>query len=227
MTVCDPTLDLERDLLESGADVVIGCDEVGRGAIAGPVTVAAAAIGPSLVGWPAGLRDSKMLSDTKRHALFEPVGQWVRAWSVASLDAERVDADGIVACLRDAAVTAVARVLRGMPELADGTKVAVILDGTSDWLSAGLKEIIDPGLEVTVQVRAKADRDCAIVSAASVLAKVERDDHMLRMAEAFPGYGWERNRGYGSRAHYEAIAQLGATPLHRRSWLHASTDRVE
>lgn len=227
MTVCDPTLEIERELFGAGCDAVIGCDEVGRGAIAGPVTVAAAAIIPYVGAWPAGLRDSKMLSDSRRHALFEPVGRWVRAWSAASIDAERIDAEGIVACLRAAAVTSVGRVLRGMPELGNGARVAVILDGTSDWLSSGLQEVIDPGLEVTVRVRAKADRDCAVVAAASVLAKVERDDHMLRMAQAFPGYGWERNRGYGSPAHYEAIARLGATQLHRRSWLHASADRVK
>ncbi|GAA3942634.1 ribonuclease HII [Pseudoclavibacter caeni] len=213
MTVADPTLDLERELLDAGADVVVGCDEVGRGALAGPVAVGAAAVTARTGVWPAGLRDSKMLTDRRRHALVAPLRAWAVGWRVAAVDSARIDAEGIVACLRAAAVDAVTGVLAG---LSRDARVAVILDGTADWLSEGLAGERD----VMVRVRAKADRDCASVAAASVLAKVWRDDLMVELAVAHPGYGWEHNRGYGSAQHRAAITRLGPSPLHRRTWLH-------
>lgn len=215
MAVSDPTFEIERGLFARGAEVVIGCDEVGRGAIAGPVVVGAVVVDATCAAFPDGLRDSKMLSDKRRHALVEPTRAWSTSWAVAAVDNRAIDERGIVACLREAAVEAIVKAMTSIVS----RRVAVILDGTTDWLSVGLSSRLD----AYVHLQAKADRDSAAVAAASVLAKVHRDDYMAQISGDYPGYGWEQNRGYGSRAHYDAIDQLGASSLHRLTWLRQGT----
>lgn len=213
MTRVDPTLDLERELLAS-APVVIGVDEVGRGALAGPLAVGACAIGPAqLAGFPEGLRDSKQLTPRMRARLAPESAAWAAASAVGWASPAEIDEHGIGACLGAAAVRALAELWRaGVPVDA----ATIVLDGAHDWLAPALSS------PLTVLVRPKADRDCAVVAAAAVIAKEERDARMLALAAAHPewaAYGWESNKGYGSAAHREALREHGPTELHRRTWL--------
>lgn len=214
MTVADPSLRFEAELFSLGATAVLGCDEVGRGALAGPVFVGACAVLPGVQRFPAGLRDSKMLSERCREALIPELRSWSAAWAVGERRPDQIDRDGIVQCLSQSAVDAVRAVLLALPASAVA-RVAVVLDGSQDWLSPVLQDA-----RVRVFHRPKADRDCASVSAASVLAKVSRDHLMVRGAQTWPGYAWERNKGYGAAAHRQALAAHGPTPWHRKTWLH-------
>jgi ribonuclease HII len=205
----DPTLDVERDLFANGARCVIGIDEVGRGAIAGPVVVGAAMIRVAEP-FPEGLRDSKILTAKRREALVEPVRDWVVAVATGEATAGEIDEFGIVPALSRAAERAIARLQIAGHDLSGGT---ILLDGTHNWLKGALVPAID------VMVRAKADRDCAVVAAASVEAKVYRDSLMVSAAGVVDLYGWASNKGYGSSGHFDAIAAHGITALHRASWI--------
>ncbi|MGO2111352.1 MAG: ribonuclease HII [Pseudoclavibacter sp.] len=208
-----PTLELERHLI-GRAPVVIGIDEVGRGAIAGPVAVGASAVGQSAIelGFPEGLRDSKLLTAKRRLAVEPRARSWTLASGVGYCTAAEIDEFGIVACLAAAAKRALAVLHAAAVPVADA---AVILDGSHDWLSPALEHPLN------ITVRPKADRDCAVVSAASVVAKVERDGLMRAAHESgdYADYAWNSNAGYGSAAHYAAIREHGASDLHRRTWL--------
>lgn len=207
-----PTLDLEYEFLRSGAALVAGIDEVGRGALAGPVSVGVALIDATVGPIPAGLADSKLISEKKREALVSPLREWVVAYAIGHAEPHEIDDVGIIAALRRAAIRALAQ-LPATPDIA-------ILDGSHDWLtrSDDLFAAGDDVVTPAVHMRVKADRDCAVVAAASVLAKVERDARMVELDAQFPGFGVAGNKGYGSDAHRAAIASLGATDMHRRSW---------
>lgn len=211
MTVADPTMRLERSLHREGVAWVIGCDEVGRGAIAGPVAVGLSMVDGGVRRHPSGLRDSKMLSEPKRETLAPLARDWSVYSAVGLASAEEVDRLGIMACLGLAGT-------RALEQLYDaGAPVAsavVILDGSHDWLSAHGSGV------PRVRTQVKADRDCASVAAASVIAKVHRDRIMIEADEEIPGYGWKGNKGYASTEHYAAINELGPSDLHRRTWLH-------
>jgi ribonuclease HII len=211
MAVVDPTLDLERELHAAGATWVIGCDEVGRGAIAGPVAVGLGAVHLERGEMPVGLRDSKLLSEKRREALYPTATSWVQAHAVGLADAREVDEIGIVAALGLAG----RRALTALHEAGVGIMSSVVLlDGNHDYLSPALTT------PPRITTRVKADRDCASVAAASVIAKVHRDRMMIAADDEHPGYGWAGNKGYGSTAHYAALTELGPSPLHRLSWLH-------
>jgi len=207
--VKDPTLDVELGCFSTGAALVIGIDEVGRGAIAGPVAVGVHAVLAGTVEFPEGLRDSKLLSEKKREALAPVVGEW-GSGAVGFATAEEIDARGITAMLGEAARRALLELhLAGVPV----DRAVILLDGSHDWLSPALRRPLD------VRTRVGADRACASVSAASIRAKVARDE-LMRAADAeHPGYAWASNKGYGAKAHYEGIATLGLTALHRRTWI--------
>lgn len=211
MPVADPTLDFERELHSSGAHWVVGCDEVGRGAIAGPVAVGVSAVLALCDEHPAGLRDSKMLTEKRREALYPLAQAWSHASAVGLAEAEEVDRLGIVQALGLAGRRALVHLHDAGVRILDSV---VLLDGSHDWLT--------PALQVAPKVvtRIKADRDCASVAAASVIAKVHRDRMMIAYDEAFPGYGWAGNKGYGSAAHFTALGELGPSPQHRLTWLH-------
>jgi ribonuclease HII len=212
-----PGLSAERALLASGAAVVIGCDEVGRGAIAGPVGVGVAVLDPDRTRIPNGLRDSKLLPEPDRVALAHKVRAWAAASAVGLAGNDEIDGEGISRCLGMAG----ARAIGGLVALGVGMSGAVVLlDGNWDWLTPGL---LAAGLPVLPQVvtRIKADRDCASVSAASVVAKVHRDSLMIDRHDTHPVYGWRSNKGYASRSHYAAIDEHGPCDWHRRTWLHA------
>lgn len=210
MTVVEPRLTLERRLLKEHP-IVIACDEVGRGALAGPVAVGAAVIDPerSRKRVPAGLRDSKLVPEPRRPEVAARAASWVAASAVGWASSAEIDEVGIMRALGLAAIRALAdlRVHGVAPESA-----IVILDGNYDYITpAG-------AVGLRVQPVIKADRDCASAAAASVIAKVSRDTLMTGLHEELPAYQWARNKGYASPEHREAIRSHGMSDHHRRSW---------
>ena len=199
----EPTLDVEREFFAAGARIVAGVDEVGRGAIAGPVTIGVVAIDATVGEIPAGLRDSKLMTPKRREAMVPIAKEWGLAWATGSATAQEVDKIGIMSALGLAASRALQK-LGVTPDV-------LILDGNSSFL---VEE--DNGPRVVTRV--KADQDCACVSAASVIAKVERDAFMTELHQQFPQYGWDGNKGYGAKVHTDAIKSHGLTDLHRKSW---------
>ena len=210
MVVADPSFEVETQLHDDGARFVIGCDEVGRGALAGPVAVGLCVVDRNSGAHPVGLRDSKLLSEKKREELAPLAAAWALHSAVGLASSAEVDEFGIIAALGIAG----RRALISLHESGALVRESVILlDGAHDWLSPALAK------PLTVLTRVKADRDCSSVAAASVVAKVHRDRLMIDADSVHPGYGWSGNKGYGSAAHLAAIAELGATDFHRRSWL--------
>ncbi len=206
----EPTLTLERRLLKEHA-LVIACDEVGRGALAGPVAVGAAVVDParSRKRVPQGLRDSKLVPEARRGDVAARAAAFVQASAVGWASSEEIDEVGIIRALGLAAVRAIAdlRAHGVVPEDA-----VVILDGNHDYITpAG-----ERGLRVRPVI--KADRDCASAAAASVIAKVARDTVMAGLHDDLPVYGWARNKGYASLDHREAISAHGMSVHHRHSW---------
>ncbi len=210
MTVAVPRLTVERRLLREHA-LVIACDEVGRGALAGPVAVGAAVIDAARARRriPEGLRDSKLVAEHHRHAVAERAAGWVWASSVGWATAGEIDRVGIIRALGLAALRAIAE-LRAQGIVPE--EAIVILDGNHDYITPAGRG----GLRV--QPIVKADRDCASAAAASVLAKVARDDLMTRLHDEHPVYRWERNKGYASAEHRDAIRSHGLSAHHRASW---------
>jgi len=182
--------------------IYIGSDEVGWGAVAGPLYVVGVAM-PKV--WALqGLRDSKKLSRTAREALFEPLVEQVRGnWALAIRTAEQIDRLGAQHCLIDAHTA----VLQQLLARTTGA-YTMIVDGSLRL----------PELPQAASIP-KADDHFPIVSAASVIAKVLRDDLMRELAATYPWYGFETNAGYGSTHHLEALKKYGLCPIHRRSYL--------
>jgi ribonuclease HII len=210
MTSTVPTLRHERILLREGARLVIGMDEVGRGAIAGPVAVGLSIVDVDTRTAPEGLKDSKLLPEPKREELHPKVARWSRYAAVGMASNERIEQIGIIAALGLAARRAIDAIREQGVDLSGAV---VLLDGSHDWLSPA----ISGAIPVTMKV--KADRTCAAVAAASVLAKVQRDRLMIDNDAVHPGYVWTSNKGYASAEHYAGIERVGASPLHRWSWL--------
>lgn len=212
-----PSLRVEREFFEGGAGVVLACDEVGRGALAGPVSVGLVVIDAGVRRMPAGLRDSKLLAEPKREAMAPRAASWVRASAVGEASAAEIDELGIMACLGLAGARAFAALLAAEEAAGTASELAdapLLLDGNYDWLSPAIE------YRARVTTRIKADRDCASVAAASVIAKVHRDGGMRRAHDELPLYGWNENKGYSSPAHFAAIGEHGPSPLHRHTWLH-------
>ncbi|MDD7929783.1 ribonuclease HII [Microbacterium thalli] len=210
MTVVAPRLTVERRLLREHA-FVIALDEVGRGALAGPVAVGAAVLDARCARRriPDGLRDSKLVTELRRPALAERAAGWVVDSAVGWATPAEIDERGIIRALGLAAVRALAG-LTGVDPMA--SDAVVILDGNHDYVSP----VAGPGL--TIQTIVKADRDCASAAAASVIAKVARDAHMTALHDETPVYEWARNKGYASAVHREAIRSHGLSGHHRASW---------
>ncbi len=210
MSVVAPRLTVERRLLKEHA-LVIACDEVGRGALAGPVAVGAAVMDAAGARRciPEGLRDSKLVAEHRRPDVAARAAAWVGASAVGWASAAEIDEVGIIRALGLAALRAIAdlRAAGIVPE-----EAIVILDGNHDYITpAG-------GSGLRVRPIVKADRDCASAAAASVLAKVARDDLMTRLHDEHPVYRWERNKGYASLEHRDAIRAHGLSAHHRASW---------
>lgn len=243
--------DIELPLVESFG-LVAGMDEVGRGAIAGPVCVGVCVVGPETGQPPAGLTDSKLLTAKRREALVDPAARWVAASAVGAASAAEIDQIGIVAALRLAG----RRALHAVSAQGYAPSL-VLLDGSHDWLSEpqadlfsfdaavptpqiggahatapgglgpGERGMYGPGsaalaYDGPVQTLVKGDARVSVIAAASVLAKVRRDAYMAGLAD--PGYGWASNKGYGAAVHYRGIAAHGLSEQHRRSWNLPGTD---
>ena len=163
-----------------------------------------------------GVRDSKALSPARRAALAPTIASWAADTAVGHVQPREIDELGITAALRVAGLRALAAVA------ANGTRVdALILDGSHNWLDAPPvlgQEADDAALPPVVRTLVRADAQCVSVAAASILAKVERDDLMVSLGREFPVYGWESNKGYGSAVHRAALLERGTTPQHRLSW---------
>lgn len=210
MAPATPTLVIEQSLFRQGCLRIAALDEVGRGALAGPVSVGAVVIDLSVGAPPGGLRDSKLLTAIARDRLVAPIRGWAVSWSVGHATPEEIDRAGIMAALTLAA----RRALAGL----DGPVDAILLDGTVDYVTGARAGCGVIPVARAVTTRAKADRDCASVAAASVLAKVTRDALMTALDRDYPQYQWAQNKGYGTESHTAALARYGPCDRHRRSW---------
>lgn len=206
------TLRVEKSLLRSGARLVCSVDEVGRGALSGPVSVGMVLIDESVRRPLDGVRDSKLLTPAARVSLVPRIHRWVVGYAVGHATAAEIDEVGIIAALRRAG----RRALAGLPAEPD----VILLDGNHDWLSTPAQpDLFDAHASIApVTTRVKADLTCASVAAASVLAKTDRDALMIDLADSFPEYGWHENKGYATPEHMDAIRRLGSCEQHRRSW---------
>lgn len=210
------SLGYESALWDAGARVVVGIDEVGRGALAGPVSVGLVAVARCDT-WPDGLADSKQLTARAREALISPLSAFGVGRTVGHASAAEIDQLGIIGALRLAGV-------RGLAALAAEGVVAeaVLLDGTHDWLTAppmDLFSVVTDDVQTPpVTMVVKGDGLCASIAAASVIAKVERDAIMRAAHVEHPHFGWTANKGYGAAAHLDAIREHGPSPWHRVSW---------
>lgn len=193
-----PSLALERALWAAGHDVVVGVDEVGRGAWAGPISVGAAVLPRERRVYK--VRDSKLLTEAEREAMFDRIAGWCRAWAVGHASHEECDALGMA----DAQRLAARRAITGLGLVADH----VVVDGNWDFVGGG-----------RTQRLVRADALCLSVAAASILAKVTRDRIMRAGAAHFPGYDFDLNKGYPCPRHKLALAAMGPTSIHRRSWV--------
>lgn len=192
-----PTFELESVELALGGGPIVGIDEAGRGPWAGPVVAAAVILDPDRI--PAGVADSKQLDADHREVLFQRIRTHAVAVGIAVADPDRIDRDNILNATLWAMAQAVGQ-LQVRPRLAlvDGNKL--------------------PRLPFPARAIVKGDVKCLSIAAASIMAKVTRDRIMIQMARSWPGYGFERHKGYGTPEHKDAIARLGVTPIHRRSF---------
>jgi len=183
---------------------VIGVDEAGRGPLAGPVVAAAVVLGGAI---PPGLDDSKRLSPARRARLDEALRASC-CWAVAVVEAEEIDARNILIATLEAMTRAVARLAGAL-----GAPVGeVLIDGNLTPKSRC------PGWDWPARAIVGGDASVPAISAASIIAKQWRDRLMREAARAYPHYGWERNKGYGTREHLEALRRHGPSPLHRKSF---------
>lgn len=193
-----PSLHHERALWDAGKDIVVGMDEVGRGAWAGPVTVGAAVIPKHKRIYK--IRDSKMLTEVEREAMFDRLAEWCVVWSVGHASHRECDELGMSAALSLAA----SRALEELPIDFDH----VLLDGNWDFALNGAADLL-----------IKGDARSLSIATASILAKVTRDRIMRCASAEFPHYRFEANKGYPGPAHKAALHWYGPSTLHRRSWV--------
>ena len=195
-----PTREIERLMWERGHGVVVGIDEVGRGAWAGPLMVGAAILPRDRR--VNGVRDSKLLTERQREFLFDRITDWCEAWAVGAASQDECDRLGMSAAQKLAARRAVES-LGVMPDVA-------VTDGKWDFVSPSVAH---------VELVVKADRRCLSVAAASILAKVVRDREMRAWSEHHPEYSFHTNKGYPCPLHKFAIQGYGPSAIHRRSWV--------
>jgi ribonuclease HII len=212
-------------MLRDGHVLVAGCDEVGRGALAGPVTVGVVVVDASVGRVPKGLADSKLLTPQRREALVPHIRRWALAHAVGHATPQEIDRWGLTVALRLAGH-------RALAELTPDPDV-VLLDGSYDWLTPRDEQtalwqidLTEPASspvwpecvvpEVVTQV--KADLACASVAAASVLAKTTRDAIMVELAGRHPEFAWDENKGYASDRHRDELRRIGPSRHHRQTW---------
>jgi len=192
-----PDFSFEQAALTRGFLRIAGVDEVGRGPLAGPVCAAAVILDPQNI--PDGLNDSKKLTAKRREALFDQIMD-VADVSLAEATVAEIDEHNILRASHIAMVRAIA----GLGQVAD----YALIDGN----------MIPRGLEISSETIIKGDARSLSISAASIVAKVWRDRHMVDLAQQFPHYGWERNAGYPTAQHKLGLERFGVTPQHRRSF---------
>lgn len=191
-----PTFELEAAEHQLGFRPIAGVDEAGRGPWAGPVVAAAVILDPDKI--PANIDDSKALDEESRAYLFNRIMK-VAIVGVGIAEVDRIDRDNILAATLWAMAQAIG-------QLANAPKL-VLVDGNKA-----------PRVAMTTRTIIKGDAKCLSIAAASIIAKVTRDRIMVQMARDYPGYGFERHKGYGTPEHQAAINKLGVSPLHRRSF---------
>ena len=191
-----PDFQFETEALADGHRIIAGVDEVGRGPLAGPVFAAAVILDPDRI--PEGLADSKALTAARREALAQAIQAQAQV-SIAEASVEEIDTLNILR----AAHLAMERAVAGL-----GQVDMALIDGN----------LLPRGLTCAGQAIVKGDARCLSIAAASIVAKVARDKRMVDLAQQYPGYGWERNAGYPTKAHQTALLNLGVTPHHRRSF---------
>lgn len=181
-----------------------GCDEAGRGPLAGSVFAAAVILPPDFSNEV--LNDSKQLTEKQRYALRDVIEREAVAWAVAEVTAEEIDCINIL----QASILGMHRALSRLSV----TPEHILVDGNK-W-----KPYVPEGglIEIPARTVVKGDATYMSIAAASILAKTYRDDYMLRLHEEYPMYGWDENKGYPTAAHYAAIRQYGITPYHRKSF---------
>ncbi len=189
---------IEQSYFEKGIQIICGVDEAGRGPLAGPVCAAAVILPPNAE--IPGLNDSKKLSDKRRRELYPVIMEKAVAYGIGYADHKEIDEINILQATFLAMERALAQ-LSVKPELA-------LIDGNREK---------DFGIPVKTVVH--GDSLSASIAAASILAKVTRDDLMLKMAEEYPQYGFEIHKGYGTKAHYQALSEHGPCSIHRMSFL--------
>jgi len=195
--------DIENALYNEGVFPVAGVDEVGRGPLAGPVVACAVVLPEGLV--IAGVNDSKKVSEKRRIALAEEIKSKALGYAFSIVNAAEIDRLNILQATMQAMVMAVERVCRKI----DARPKAVLVDGTT----------APPiSFETRIVCVPQGDAKSHLIAAASILAKVERDNIMAELHEKFPDYAWDKNKGYGTAAHMAAIREHGLTPAHRRSF---------
>ncbi len=195
-----PSRSVERDLWDAGHDIVVGIDEVGRGSWAGPLMVGVAVLPRDKR--VNGVRDSKMLTEANREAIFDKVAGWCEAWAVGGASHDECDELGMA----DAQRLATRRALEALGLTAD----AAVVDGKWNFVSPHVR---------TVQMMVKADAKCLSVAAASILAKVTRDRIMRDMADSYPHWHFDTNKGYPCPLHRTALQGYGPSAIHRQSWV--------
>lgn len=197
MTQTAPDYSFEQAARTRGFARIAGVDEVGRGPLAGPVTAAAVVLDPNNI--PDGLNDSKKLTAKRREALFDQIIK-VAEVSIAHATVAEIDELNILY----ASHLAMERAVAGLSVSADH----LLIDGN----------MVPKGLTISNETLVKGDGRSVSIAAASIVAKITRDRIMVDLAQQFPGYGWEKNAGYPSKSHKEALLELGVTPHHRRSF---------
>ena len=193
-----PSFSLENKLINAGLNFIAGTDEVGRGAWAGPVTAAAVILNPKKI--PNGINDSKKLTKNKRNRLSDEIIATSISYSVIHISVFEIDKINIL----EASMLA----MRSAALSLDKTPSHILVDGNK----------IPTNLNCPATAVVKGDNLSLTIAAASILAKVARDQIMEDLAEDFPKYGWETNVGYGTKAHIQGISQYGITPHHRLSF---------
>ena len=195
-----PTRKIEQELWAQGYETVVGIDEVGRGAWAGPLMVGAAILPRDRR--VQGVRDSKLLSESGREAIFDRIADWCIAWSIGEASQQECDELGMA----DAQRLACRRAVDGLGVAPD----VAVSDGKWDFVSP---------IVANVEMRVKADRHCLSVAAASILAKVVRDRRMRELAESYPHWSFDTNKGYPCPVHKYALQAYGPSAIHRRTWV--------
>jgi len=200
MTAGVPSRAIEKELWAAGHDVVVGIDEVGRGAWAGPLMVGAAILPRDRR--VNGVRDSKMLTEAGREFLFNRIAGWCDAWAVGGASQPECDELGMAEAQRLATRRALAAL--------NVTPDAAVVDGRWNFVGTSVAH---------VETRVKADLNCLSVAAASILAKVTRDRIMREQAEHYPQWGFDSNKGYPCPVHKAALQAYGPSAIHRRTWV--------